>query len=325
MAGPPAQSNNAATNLPERDLELLSVYLDNELSEQERRLLEQRLRSEPALRAELDELQATVMALREMPPVPLPRSFTLDPATVRPHGFWARLGGLRLAGAAVAMVLLLVVSVVVVGWPGGQMAQQSPEVFEQTDAGLSTADSDRGMAEIAETATQEPMVAAQLEERAEDAPVEEAAKEEAAPAEEMTAAESEMDADTEAGGMVREGASEMVPAEPPAPMRQPGAAGSNAAGDGAPPDAALATMPPPSPTVAKVLRYEESESPTVRVGGAGAMSAVEQTAPADAAGGESAVVSGGGRSGALVVVAGVVLMLIGVGAGVWVYLQVRRG
>ena len=89
--------------LNDSDLELLSAYLDDQLAPDERSMLEERLRHEPALRAALDELRATVGALRELEPVPPPRSFTLDPATVarRPPLFrWLSLGP-----ALVAVVL----------------------------------------------------------------------------------------------------------------------------------------------------------------------------------------------------------------------------
>lgn len=74
---------------PDYDLILLSAYLDDELTEAERAELEQRLSVEPALRRELEELQATTLLLRELAPARPPRSFTLDPATapVRP-AFW---------------------------------------------------------------------------------------------------------------------------------------------------------------------------------------------------------------------------------------------
>lgn len=68
--------------LNDTDLELLSAYIDDQLAPGERSMLEERLRREPALRAALDELRATVGALRELEPVQPPRSFTLDPATV---------------------------------------------------------------------------------------------------------------------------------------------------------------------------------------------------------------------------------------------------
>jgi len=67
----------------EHDHELLSCYLDNQLSAAERRDLERRLAQEPALRATLAELRATKEALRTLTPLQPTRSFTLDATRLR--------------------------------------------------------------------------------------------------------------------------------------------------------------------------------------------------------------------------------------------------
>src|SRR5512142_1925233 len=92
------------------DLELLSAYLDDELSSRERARLEARLAVEPALRTELEALRRTVAVLHAAPEVTPPRSFVLDPALYRRRPpWWLRYGAFRLAGAlgAAAAVLLL--------------------------------------------------------------------------------------------------------------------------------------------------------------------------------------------------------------------------
>ncbi len=61
--------------------ELLSAYLDDQLSAGERARLETQLATDPALRAELDTLRHTVALVRDLPPVPIPRNFIL-PQTV---------------------------------------------------------------------------------------------------------------------------------------------------------------------------------------------------------------------------------------------------
>lgn len=61
--------------------ELLSAYLDDQLSAGERARLEAQLATDPALRAELDTLRHTVALVRDLPPVPVPRNFIL-PQTV---------------------------------------------------------------------------------------------------------------------------------------------------------------------------------------------------------------------------------------------------
>ncbi len=95
--------------LNDADLELLSSYLDGQVTPAERAALEARLQHEPELRRALDELRATVTALRELPPVRPPRSFTLDPAQHRPRGWaWAR--WLQMGSALCALLLGLTIT-----------------------------------------------------------------------------------------------------------------------------------------------------------------------------------------------------------------------
>ena len=60
--------------------ELLSAYLDGELSEEERRTLEARLSRDPELRTELRAMHHTVSLMRELPQVEAPRNFILTPS-----------------------------------------------------------------------------------------------------------------------------------------------------------------------------------------------------------------------------------------------------
>ena len=60
--------------------ELLSAYLDGELSEEERRTLEARLSRDPELRADLRAMHRTVSLMRELPQVEAPRNFILTPS-----------------------------------------------------------------------------------------------------------------------------------------------------------------------------------------------------------------------------------------------------
>ncbi len=91
----------------EYDIELLSAYIDQQLSDAERAALEVRLEREPALRAQLDDLRATVGLLRDLAPVRPPRSFTLDAATVAPRRIWS-FPWMQLGSALVAATLLVV-------------------------------------------------------------------------------------------------------------------------------------------------------------------------------------------------------------------------
>lgn len=74
----------ADPRLTDRDLELLSAYIDDELSSSERTTLEARLEHEPQLRRELRALRQTVELVRLTPRVRAPRDFTLTPEMVRP-------------------------------------------------------------------------------------------------------------------------------------------------------------------------------------------------------------------------------------------------
>ena len=96
--------------------ELLSAYLDGQLSAGERARLEAQLATDPALRAELEALRHTVVLVRDLPPVPIPRNFILPPTvaarprpapSARPRRAWAA----PLLTAATAVVSLLFVVV----------------------------------------------------------------------------------------------------------------------------------------------------------------------------------------------------------------------
>jgi len=65
-----------------RDIELLSVYLDGQLSPSDSARLETRLESEPNLRAIYDDLRAARNLLRQLPARKAPRNFTLTPKMV---------------------------------------------------------------------------------------------------------------------------------------------------------------------------------------------------------------------------------------------------
>jgi anti-sigma factor RsiW len=65
-----------------RDLELLSSYLDGQLSPSDYARLESRLSSDPDLRAVLDDLRGARSLLRGLPTRKAPRNFTLTPKMV---------------------------------------------------------------------------------------------------------------------------------------------------------------------------------------------------------------------------------------------------
>ena len=69
-----------------RDLELLSAYLDGQLSPSDSARLESRISSDPSLRTALDNLRSTRSLLRQLPSRRAPHNFTLTPqmAGVKP-------------------------------------------------------------------------------------------------------------------------------------------------------------------------------------------------------------------------------------------------
>lgn len=121
--------NQPETN-PNAETDLLSAYIDRELSNDEYARITQRLQREPALAAELDELRTTVTLLRELPSLNVPRSFTLDPAQVQPQRpFWLRWRWAWGSGATVLAVLVLVVVVYSAGG-AAPVAQVAPMAAE---------------------------------------------------------------------------------------------------------------------------------------------------------------------------------------------------
>ncbi|MDO9088418.1 MAG: hypothetical protein Q7U53_19600 [Anaerolineaceae bacterium] len=75
------------TNYSPKDWQLLSNYLDRQLSNQEVLTIEKRLASEPQLQQALREMQQTRFLLQHAKNVSVPRSFTLTPemaAQIRP-------------------------------------------------------------------------------------------------------------------------------------------------------------------------------------------------------------------------------------------------
>jgi len=112
---------------PEGDLELLSAYIDQQLDPPARAALERRLQVEPRLRADLEELKATAALLRDLPPLPPPRSFTLDPAKAPRRGSFLPLAWfMQFGGGLAGLVLVLLASLQMLSGVGGMMASSAP-------------------------------------------------------------------------------------------------------------------------------------------------------------------------------------------------------
>src|SRR5512138_3946146 len=68
--------------MKQRDLELLSSYLDGQLSSSDAARLEARLRTDPEMRSVLQDLRGARGLLRQLPMRKAPRNFTLTPKMV---------------------------------------------------------------------------------------------------------------------------------------------------------------------------------------------------------------------------------------------------
>jgi len=101
------------------ELNTLSAYLDNALSAQEKAVLEERLKKEPALREQFENLRRTKIILGYLPRLKAPRNFTLTPdmVTVRRKKRQPLFTALRLASslAAILLVVLFGVELIVGG------------------------------------------------------------------------------------------------------------------------------------------------------------------------------------------------------------------
>lgn len=162
MAMVPSQSDNTA------EQETLSAYIDNQLSITERVALERRLQSDGRLQAELNELRAVKMALSGLPSVVPPRSFTLDPATVRgpvrlPLFQWMRLGSVV---ATMLLVLTFTLDFIATGSRSASTASAPVSALQATvapAAGSSAAGGSaatNGAAPLSAPNEQQPTVAA---------------------------------------------------------------------------------------------------------------------------------------------------------------------
>lgn len=75
---------SAERNLNPTEYELLSAYIDGELTDAERQSLEERLSSDALLQQELNSLRATVSLINLLPEMQAPHNFTLTPEMVTP-------------------------------------------------------------------------------------------------------------------------------------------------------------------------------------------------------------------------------------------------
>jgi len=118
----------------ERARDLLSPYLDGEVTAEERALVEQALAASTELRADLETMRQTVTLVAALPRVPAPRPFTLSAADVRaispaPRKFFGLPSPRLWMGslAAAAAVLVCVVAGGMLFFRGLPAATPAPE------------------------------------------------------------------------------------------------------------------------------------------------------------------------------------------------------
>lgn len=133
----------------------LSAYIDGELPPERTADSEAHLKVCQGCRRELEGLRATALALRDLPPAAVPRSFALTPeqaghrADRRPaSGLPALTAGLRLASAGLAVALAVVVVIDLAGGGGdsGERAAGPAALQLQMEAKSADTSADRGVA-----------------------------------------------------------------------------------------------------------------------------------------------------------------------------------
>jgi len=108
----------------QRDLELLSSYLDGQLKPSESARLEARLSTDPALRAVLNDLRSARGLLRRLPLRKAPRNFTLTPKMVGKNPPLPRsYPAFRFVSALATLLLFVTLGL---NFLAPQMAAQSP-------------------------------------------------------------------------------------------------------------------------------------------------------------------------------------------------------
>ncbi len=123
----------------DHDLELLSAYLDDELSNEERAELEQRLQNETNLRRELELMRATVSLVSSLSLLKAPRDFTLKtlPKSANPKiSVFPRLVSFASAAAA---ILLFVAGFSILNTGSSMQPPTNAVMMNQEVAALPTA------------------------------------------------------------------------------------------------------------------------------------------------------------------------------------------
>ncbi len=92
-----------------RDYELISAYLDNQLSSKDHAFFEERLKADPELQKELNEMSATRLMLRSLPQRRSPRNYFVTAEAVRPRSSLKLAPIFGIVSAAASVMLALVI------------------------------------------------------------------------------------------------------------------------------------------------------------------------------------------------------------------------
>jgi hypothetical protein len=121
--------------LTEREIEMLSLYLDGALSEPERAALEARLQTDAELRGELESLREAVSLLRTLPVRRAPRNLTLTVSQVTRSTRWMGFptsAAFSALSAAAAFLLFIGASLLLTARPQAAQAPAAALVLTAT-------------------------------------------------------------------------------------------------------------------------------------------------------------------------------------------------
>ena len=150
-----------------RDWELLSAYVDNQLSERERARVDARLGKELNLREALGDLRVTRAAVKSLPKLRAPRNFTLTPEMVgqKPQGSPRLFATFRLASVLSTVLLVMVMLGDLIGFgrvgmmpaqemaaPAAPMEMEAIEADEELETTAKEAEADAAKLEPDEAA-----------------------------------------------------------------------------------------------------------------------------------------------------------------------------
>lgn len=269
-------SNQSQKPNIEQARQLLSPYLDGEVTVEEQALVEEAMAISADLRRELETLRQTVSMVRALPPMPAPRPFTLSEADVQPAKPAPRRGFI-LPGWFKSWTMLAATLLCVLALGGVFLSQQFL-------GGVSSLAPDE-IARVEEQAAEEPAAAPEMAMEAE--PAEETATDQEAlevtevPAavaiEKETVVVEEIEEEQEAPAEEAVEGEAMMAAE--AADESQAAAASEVVGSTAPEEATLDRgAAPATPTAAPTGQAFAGPSPTARPSAAKAMPAEEEPA-----------------------------------------------